>query len=179
MRRLALFLLLAALPFSASVEAGHRHTPVPRGHFFLPSRTLFFFQPSLYLHAQAYARPVVISPVIYSSPHHRSVGYAYSDPRPLPRVFPILLNSNVRGEIVQANTGAMILRVTPPRALVYVDGKLIGSGGDFASHRDRYPLMSGVHEMRIELPGFLPFVSDMEVAPNRTLNLEIELQPEP
>ena len=52
-------------------------------------------------------------------------------------------------------------------------------GGDFGSERDRYPLISGPHELRIELPGFLPFQTEMEVAPNRILNLEIELQPEP
>ena len=166
-------ILMAATLISGWVEGGHR---LSDRHFFGPPRTLFFFQPSLYLNA--YARPVVISPVFYSSPHRMGVSYINSHPQPTPRVYPILLNSNVRGEIVQANTGDMILKVTPPRALVYVDGRLIGSGQDFTNERSRYPLMAGPHELRIELPGFLPFQSEMEVAPNRTLHLEIELQPQ-
>jgi hypothetical protein len=79
-------------------------------------------------------------------------------------------------EIVRANTSDLIFRVHPSRALVYVDGKLIGNARDFSNQRERYPLIEGEHSLRIQFPGYEPFQTDMTVIPNRTLTLDIKLE---
>ncbi len=81
--------------------------------------------------------------------------------------------------VVQANTAHLIFKVVPSKALIYLDGKLIGSARDFATERDRYMLVDGTHELRIEYPDYEPFQTEMEMVPNRTLYLDIELRPTP
>ena len=80
-------------------------------------------------------------------------------------------------EIVRANMTDLIFQVDPPQALVYIDGILIGSAGDFATERDRYTILAGRHDLRIDQSGYKPFHTEMEVVANRTLHLDIELEP--
>jgi hypothetical protein len=78
---------------------------------------------------------------------------------------------------VRANTSFVIFNVTPAKALVFIDDRLIGSAGDFATERDRYMIMDGQHQMRIESHGYQPFEAKLDVVPNKTLHFEIELEP--
>jgi len=73
--------------------------------------------------------------------------------------------------------GKMQLTVTPPRALVFMDGKLIGSGGDFSATRDHYSLLDGDHRLRIQLPGYRTFETELSIQANRTIHLDIQLLP--
>ena len=59
---------------------------------------------------------------------------------------------------------------------MYVDGRLIGSAGDFANEKNRYPIVDGHHVLKIEFPGYQSFETQMEVVANRTLNLTVELE---
>ncbi len=81
------------------------------------------------------------------------------------------------GEVVQANYGDLVFKVEPGNALVYLNGKLIGSARSFSNDRDRYTLLDGDYTIRIVLPGFEPFEADLQVVPNRTHYLDIELKP--
>jgi hypothetical protein len=82
------------------------------------------------------------------------------------------------GEMVRLNTGDVIFSATPSRALIFMDRRLIGSARDFTSKRDRYVLLDGRHDLRIEYPGYSPFETHIYVEPNQTLHLEIQLEPE-
>ena len=87
-----------------------------------------------------------------------------------------MVGGSVPTEIVRANTSDLIFQVDPSKALVYVDGRLIGSAGDFATKRNRYPIVDGPHDLRIEFPGYRPFKTEIEVVANRTLNLTVDLE---
>jgi len=78
-------------------------------------------------------------------------------------------------EVVRSNSSDLVFKVTPERALVYVDGKLIGNAGSFSTERDRYMVLDGRHELRVEYPGYKPFDTELDVQANRTIHLDIEL----
>jgi hypothetical protein len=80
--------------------------------------------------------------------------------------------------VVRVNTSDIVFNVKPAKALVFIDDHLIGSAGDFATERDRYTLLDGEHDLRLEYPGYRPFASRLKVVPNRTLHLDIQLEPE-
>jgi hypothetical protein len=93
-------------------------------------------------------------------------------------IYRLIVNSPPTGGVVRVNTSDIIFNVTPARAMIFIDGKLIGSARDFATERDRYTLLDGEHALRIEFPGYQAFETLLDVAPNRTLHLDIELKPE-
>ena len=86
------------------------------------------------------------------------------------------MQSPASRDVVRVNSSDVVFKVDPPQAMVYINGKLIGSAGDFSTQRDRYPLLGGEHDLRIEYPGFKPFEARMEIVPNKTLHLDIELE---
>ncbi|MCZ6486101.1 MAG: PEGA domain-containing protein [Acidobacteria bacterium] len=179
MRTMRGFLLfcLAVVAFSTSLQGGHFSFRVPERHFFLPSRTLFFFQPDLYFQSHAYSNPHIYAPPIHLSRHHGTVTYAR--PTPTRRIYQLVVSGSIERDIVRANTTDLIFQVDPPQALLYIDGMLIGSGSDFATERDRYTILEGQHDLRIEFSGYQPFHEKMAVVANRTLHLDIQLEPLP
>jgi hypothetical protein len=92
------------------------------------------------------------------------------------RIYRVVMPGFAPSEVVRANTSDLIFQVTPAHALVYIDGRLIGSGGDFSHEKSRYPIVDGLHVLRIEFPGYRTFETRMEVVANRTLNLTVELE---
>ena len=160
--------------FSPMLRGEHDRYPVQGSHFFLPSRTLFFFRPDLYVRLHSH-------PTNLHRTRRMDHGSSYRRTRPLPQrghgVYRVDASVFSPSEIVQANTSNLIFQVNPSRALVYVDGRLIGSAGDFANEKSRYPIVDGEHVLRVEFPGYRPFETQMEVVANRTLNLTVELEP--
>lgn len=153
------------------------------GYFFPPPRELYYFRPDLYVYqvSRPYYRPRYHRPSDYYFPgYSRRVGYgSFLDlGRPYRQygIYRLIVGSPPTGGFIKANSSDLIFDVVPARALVYIDGKLIGSAGDFASKRDRYPLLDGEHDLRIECPGYLPFETQLDVVPDRLLHLNIELE---
>jgi hypothetical protein len=58
----------------------------------------------------------------------------------------------------------------PLGAQVFLDNKLIGTTPLFMSQ-----LSSGPHEVRLELPGFRPYSSKIQVEPNKRFRLAVQL----
>lgn len=142
-------------------------------YFFLPQRNLFNFRPDLFVYGSPWG---YCPPPLYVRPLHCSVA-SHFVPGPRWRTtYQIIINSPAGMEIVRANTADLIFKVNPARALVYIDGKLIGNAGDFATERDRIMLVEGDHRLRIEFPGHQTFQTDMQIVPNRTLTLDIDLE---
>ncbi len=177
MRTMRGFLLFcfAVVAFSTPLQAGHISLRVPEGHFFLPSRTLFFFRPELYFQSHVHSNTQIHAPIIHLSRYHRTV--TYGPPTPTRRIYQLVVSDSIGREMVRANTTDLIFQVDPPQALIYIDGMLIGSGGDFATERDRYTILEGQHDLRIEFQGYQPFQVKMAVEANRTLHLDIQLEP--
>ena len=164
-RAVAGFLVL--LICFASLEAGH---------FFSPPRNLFYYRPDLYVYGTHFQYRSS-----YSYGRCPTSGFYRST---LPRyhgshsrgVYQLIINSPAGGEVVRANTADLIFEVSPSRALIYIDRKLIGSARNFATERDRYMLIAGEHSLLIEFSGYKPFRTDMQIVPNRTLRLDIALE---
>jgi hypothetical protein len=166
MIRRSVLLLAFLLLLAPALRGEHNRSSVQGRHFFQPSRTLFFFRPDLYVRLHSAPPPIVYSPVMHSqqtAPHGN-------------RIYRVVMPGFAPSEVVRANTSDLIFQVTPAHALVYIDGRLIGSGGDFSHEKSRYPIVDGLHVLRIEFPGYRTFETRMEVVANRTLNLTVELE---
>ncbi len=165
----------ATLAFSVPLRGDHFFVRVPERHFFPPSRTLFFFRPDLYIRNHLHSTPLIYAPPLHSQPYHESVSDTLSAGSP--RIYLLAVTGPIDAEIVRANTTDLIFQVHPTQALVYIDGMLIGSAGDFATQRDRYTILEGQHDLRIEARGYDPFQTQMDIMANRTLHLDIDLEP--
>ena len=153
------------------------------GYFFPPPKGLYYFRPDLYVYR--------VTPPYYNRGYHRrsygygGYGYPYS-PGPYGlssaslfstrSVYRVVLGPPPKGEVVRVNSSDLVFNVTPPKALIYVDDKLIGSARDFSSARDKYPVLDGEYDLRIEATGYESFHSELSVIPNKILHLDIELE---
>ncbi len=165
----------ATLAFSVPLRGDHLFVRIPERHFFLASRTLFFFRPDLYVRSQLRSTPLINLPPLHSPRYHESVTDTHSAGNP--RIYLLAVTGPVDAEVVRANTTDLIFQVHPTKALVFIDGMLIGSAGDFATQRDRYTILDGQHDLRIEAHGYDPFQTRMDIVANRTLHLDIDLEP--
>jgi hypothetical protein len=66
--------------------------------------------------------------------------------------------------------GGLFAITRPLGAQVFVDDKLIGTTPLFMSH-----LSAGSHQVRLELPGFNPYSSSIQVQPNERFRLAVQL----
>lgn len=195
MRRILVLMVLWGI--STGVFAEHQYLRFrSSGYYFRPPRTIFYFRPD-YLFAPTLgyracnpAARVLGSGLGCGYGYGHGLGYGlgyghhefYGPAQGLgwvaaPRgTYSLYLQSPV-GEVVRSNTADLIFSVTPARAMVFLDGKLIGSARDFASERDRFTVLDGVHELRVEYPGYKPFHTELHVEPNRTVHLDIALDP--
>lgn len=165
----------ASLAFSVPLRGDHFFIRVPERHFFPPSRTLFFFRPDLYVRSQLHSTPLIYGPPVHSQQYHKPVTDTYFAESP--KIYLLAVTGPIDAEVVRANTTDLIFQVHPAKALVYIDGMLIGSAGDFATQRDRYTILEGQHDLRIEARGYDPFQTQMDIVANRTLHLDIDLDP--
>jgi len=179
---------------SSGVLAEHQYLRYrSSGYYFRPPRTLFYMRPDyLFRPSFGYVYPGYGYPGWgygrgypwsysyggyfhgpwysgYDVPWVGGIGGAYST----------YIQSPAGMEVVRSNTADLVFSVTPDRAKIFVDGKLIGSARDFASERDRYMVLDGTHELRVEHPGYKAFQTELNVQPNRTVHLDIELDPAP
>jgi len=165
----------ATLAFSIPLRGDHFLLRLPQNHFFPPSRTLFFFRPDLYVQSHLHSTPLIYAPPLRSGRYHESVTDAHSAASH--KIYLLAVVGPIDTEIVRANTTDLIFQVHPAKALVFIDGMLIGSARDFATQRDRYTILDGQHDLRIEAPGYEPYQTEMKIMANRTLHLDIELEP--
>jgi len=173
--RVFFLFFFATLAFSIPLRGDHFLPRVPHNHFFPPSRTLFFFRPDLYVQSHLHSTPLIYAPTLHSGRYHESVSDAHWAASQ--KIYLLDIVGPIDTEIVRANTTDLIFQVHPAKALVYIDGLLIGSARDFATQRDRYTILDGQHDLRIEATGYEPYQTDMNIMANRTLHLDIELEP--
>jgi len=177
-----LFLLtLIATAFSPLLAQRQRRDK--DDYFFLPPRNLFFVKPGYYpplrlygpsrRHYRDYRRYGRYQH--YNRPSYPSSRYGF-DRGSNAGVYTLYLQSPASKEVIRSNTSDVVFQVDPPQAMIYINDKLIGSARDFSTNQERYPLVAGEHDLRIEFPGFVPFQAQMEIVPNKTLHLDIELE---
>lgn len=183
-------LIILAVVFTTCLPlvAQYRGQSRPSGYYFRPSRTIlnlrpdYVFQP--YSRAYGYGWGYGYSDYGYRYREYHCYGDSY---RFGAAWYPGMWSQGERGvystylmspagmEVVRSNTSDLVFKVTPERALVFVDGKLIGNAASFSAERDRYMVLDGDHELRIEYPGYKTFDTELNVQANRTIHLDIEL----
>lgn len=71
-------------------------------------------------------------------------------------------------------TATVRLSIEPERAALFVDGVYAGNVDRF-SGRNGVRVRAGTHQIRIELPGYRPFESEMELIANQHYEIKTEL----
>ena len=123
--------------------------PAVAGHFFLPSRSFFYYRPENFLYGQ-YGASCGYSPFSYHQPTVAVTPLLrprYTVQRPLVRA--VVGSTGVR---IIPTVSQVVFDVVPPSALVYVDGRLMGSARSFGSEETSCPLDEGVHVLRVRHP---------------------------
>lgn len=72
-------------------------------------------------------------------------------------------------------TGELKIAATPDRAAVFVDGEFAGHADEFNGYGKAMLLTQGKHQVRIALPGYLPFETTVDLRPHQKLKIETEL----
>jgi len=72
-------------------------------------------------------------------------------------------------------TGEVKLAVTPDRAAVFVDDKFAGYVHEFGGMKRAMLIAPGKHHIKIELPGFRSFETDIVVEANQKVTVKTEL----
>jgi hypothetical protein len=72
-------------------------------------------------------------------------------------------------------TGELKIAATPDRAAVFVDGQFAGHAGEFNGHGKAMLLTQGKHQVRIALPGYLPFETTIDLRAYQKLKIQTEL----
>ena len=65
--------------------------------------------------------------------------------------------------------------VTPDRAAVFVDGKFAGSVSDFKGVGKAMLIAPGKHKIKIDLAGYRPFETDIDLLPNQKMTVKTDL----
>jgi len=85
----------------------------------------------------------------------------------------VVLLGFVSSTSANAQEGRLNLRVTPPHAYVFLDGRAIGE----ASKRHSLKLSAGDHKLELVNYGFVPANRNVTIADGQTTNLEVSLTP--
>jgi hypothetical protein len=75
-----------------------------------------------------------------------------------------------------AVTAEVKLSVNPSRAAVFVDGQFIGHVGEFQGAGHGLLVAPGAHKIKIALPGYKTFESDINPIANQKVEVKTELQ---
>jgi hypothetical protein len=72
-------------------------------------------------------------------------------------------------------TGELKISATPVRTAVFVDEQFAGHVDEFGGAGKAMLLTPGKHQVRIALPGYLPFETVVELRPHQKLKIETAL----
>ena len=77
---------------------------------------------------------------------------------------------------IYAKVNAQVkIDVTPDRAAVFVDGKFAGSVSDFKGVGKAMLIAPGKHKIKIDLAGYRPFETDVDLLPNQKMTVKTDL----
>src|SRR5260370_12210390 len=76
---------------------------------------------------------------------------------------------------VPAITATLKLKVKPERAAVFLDGKFVGHAGDFGGAFKSMKISPGKHRVRVELPAYRTFETELNLLANQESEIKTEL----
>ncbi|HEX4077083.1 MAG TPA: PEGA domain-containing protein [Candidatus Acidoferrales bacterium] len=74
-------------------------------------------------------------------------------------------------------TSQIKLKVTPDRAAVFVDGSYAGTAHEFGGIGRAMLLAPGKHHIKIDLPGYRTFDTDVNLLPRQKVTIKTKLEP--
>ena len=74
-----------------------------------------------------------------------------------------------------AELATIKIRVNPPRAAVFLDGSFVGHVGEFEGVGRGMEVVPGKHQIRIALPGYETFQSDINPLPKQKVEVKTDL----
>jgi hypothetical protein len=77
--------------------------------------------------------------------------------------------------VVPDVTATLKLNVKPGRAAVFLDEKYVGHASEFGGKFHSMKISPGKHKIRVELPGYRTFVTDIDLLVNQETEVKTEL----
>ena len=74
-------------------------------------------------------------------------------------------------------TSQIKLKVSPDRAAVFVDGSYAGTAHEFGGIGRAMLVAPGKHHIKIDLPGYRTFDTDVNLLPNQKVTIKTKLEP--
>lgn len=90
------------------------------------------------------------------------------------QVISVLMRKAVQG-VMPAVTSQLKLSVDPDRAAVFLDHRYVGHAGEFGGKFHYMELAPGKHHIRVELPGYRTFETDVTLRPDQKLEVKTDL----
>ena len=72
-------------------------------------------------------------------------------------------------------TATLKLKIKPDRAAVFLDEKYVGHAGDFGGRFKSMKISPGKHRVRVELPGYRTFDTEVNLLADQTTEVKTEL----
>ncbi len=72
-------------------------------------------------------------------------------------------------------TATLKLKIKPERAAVFLDGKFVGHAGDFGGAFKSMKISPGKHRVRVELPAYRTFETEVNLLANQESEIKTEL----
>jgi len=72
-------------------------------------------------------------------------------------------------------TATLKLKIKPDRAAVFLDEKYVGHAGEFGGHFKSMKISPGKHRVRVELPGYRTFDTEVNLLADQTTEVKTEL----
>lgn len=90
------------------------------------------------------------------------------------RVVSVTLHLSPRA-IVPTVTATLKLNIKPKRAAVFLDEKYVGHAGEFGGKFHSMLISPGKHTVRVELPGYRTFLTEVNLLANQETEVKTEL----
>ena len=72
-------------------------------------------------------------------------------------------------------TSTLKLDIKPTRAAVFLDERYVGHSGEFGGKFRSMKIAPGKHKIRVELPGYRTFLTEVDLLPNQETQVKTEL----
>lgn len=77
--------------------------------------------------------------------------------------------------VVPDITATLKLNIKPSRAAVFLDERYVGHAGEFGGKFRSMKIAPGKHKVRVELPGYRTFVTEVDLLPNQETEVKTRL----
>ena len=92
------------------------------------------------------------------------------------QIIHVVMNKAATGPMPpEAELATIKISVNPPRAAVFLDGRFVGHVSEFEGVGKALQVVPGKHQIRIALPGYATFQSDINPLPKQKVEVKTDL----